>query len=136
MVFNGQTEPLEQLNHFVEETVVLTLNPERPFEARKEKPVCFSENLKSAGFLLLLLLAFKVRGSEVGHRLQSWILHSVLGGGRWPKPRMLLEHWVPRQTHTWDVSYAENLGLKKIRPPDSWSSCPATHQLCDLGQMN
>ena len=64
MVFNGRTESLEQLNRFVEETVVLTLNPERPFEARKEKPVCFSENLKSAGFLLLLLLAFKVGGAR------------------------------------------------------------------------
>ena len=86
MVFNGRTESLEQLNCFVEKRVVLTLNPDRPFEARKEKPVCFSENLKSAGFLLLLLLAFKVRGSlPVTQRggTQVTVMGTALSPRRW-----------------------------------------------------
>lgn len=79
-------QSLEQLNSFVEETVVLTLNPDRPFEARKQKPVCASENLKSAGFLLLLLLAFKVRWSlpvTQPDGTQVMAVRTVLSPWRW-----------------------------------------------------
>ena len=118
MVFSGRTESLEQLNCFVEETVVLTLNPDRPFEARKQKPVCSSENLKSAGFLLLLLLDFKVRWSlpvTQTHGTQVMPVRIVFSPWRWTMVQTDDAPWSfgsLRQTHIWDVSYAENLGLK------------------------
>lgn len=109
---------------FVEENSGSNLNPDRPFEARKQKPVCSSENLKSAWLLAPPPWILKSDFLEptcypkhMEHRLCPWGLYSVLGGGQWSKLMMLhAVFWVPKTNPLPGMSHMQK--ILGWRPPD------------------